>query len=354
MATEIPTNSSNCFESSSFNLSHCSHVILPQIVFDICLWSTFTIGVPANISIIYLIVTVKQLRNISNLILSIICIADLASFLVIVPVQLHPSLLHTGLFLNNAIIASQVFICSISILSLTALSYDRHNAVTRPLTAKQTLKANVITILFIIVLSCLVAFPFLFYLRRDGPCDFHILHLKFIIPMTFVLLYVLPLTAISLFYVRMACKLSSSRKTVQESLKRNKRIKQQRNRVAMTVLCLVVLFAICWAPFYIDLFYFISSDGSSVCASSFQMFIRNWKTVFLLANPFFDPLSIYMLGSKYRWHLRHTFLGRKICGVFSRDDGRHPSDSVTDTQMKSMPTGTSTYFKPLYNTKDTE
>lgn len=321
-----------------------------MVAYQICLCIFIAVGVPANLSIIYLILTVKQLRNLSNAILCLVCIADLATLLTMVPWQLFPIIQIVQLW--NPIITIQIFVCALSIFSLTMLSYDRHIAVIKPLDAHQTLKSNSIKITLIVILSFFAAFPFFFYVRFDDDHELIDGHLYYIIPVTFLLLYVLPLFTISVLYVRMARKLTYNKSSVQESIKSNKKVGKQRNRVAMIVLSLVIIFAICWLPFFLDLLIFLFSDDGS--CTPFQVFVHDWKTLFLLANPMLDPLSIYILGSRYRWYISQTCCFRRLCGIFCQESKNNPLESSTASQMKSMPTRTSAYFKPLYNTTERE
>ncbi|KAJ8028244.1 Neuromedin-B receptor [Holothuria leucospilota] len=303
------------------------------------LYIIFIVGVPANVSIIFLVLTVKQLRNLSNLILCLICTGDFLMIAVIVPYELSLVGHNENMVILSLHLGFIFFICGLSIFSLVMLSYDRHKAVTSPLQAEQTFMSNAIKVSVIVVLSVLVAVPNYFYFIQDSDGNFFVGHWNVLVPGTFAILYVFPLLSIAILYTRMAITLSLHRKRVGESIKRNSKIGQQRNRTAIIVVCLVALFAICWFPFFYVLLCFTFNPGTY---HGFQSFCDDWKVIFFLMNSVFDPISIYVLGSRYRHHLVQIYpfrIIRKACCKTRKE-------SATESTMQSMLTSAGSYYRP--------
>lgn len=132
------------------------------VILSIMYISVSLVAVFGNLMVFYIVLISKRMRNVTNLFIANLALADILIGSLAIPFQFIAALLQRWLlptFLCPICPTVQVISLNVSIFTLTAISIDRHRAITKPLASKLTkFKANIIIIL-IWCFSLLLALP---------------------------------------------------------------------------------------------------------------------------------------------------------------------------------------------------
>ena len=294
--------------------------IVGPVIFSILM----TIGVLGNGSLIYIVLTIKCMRNVPNILIVSLSIADLMLLLMSAPFV--TVLFVTDGYPFNTLVCKgneylQTFSVGVSVFTLTALSGDRYIAIVYPLSkhkGKPTLKI-IVTVTIIWILSALLAIPDAVSYHIETQPGFDTTFIDTCQPFPrewekwypqahsmfrFVTLFAIPLLIIGVFYCLMARILvKSSRQipcesTVSSAMNQSQQRQiEARIKVAKVVLSFVILFIICWLPRHIYLLWFHWSEGD------FTLFWYVFKTVGYCLTYVYacvNPYALYFLSSHFR------------------------------------------------------
>ena len=113
--------------------------------------SVILIAIFGNLMVFYIVLVSKRMRNVTNLFIANLALADILIGSLSIPFQFIAALLQRWLlptFLCPICPTVQTISLNVSIFTLTAIAVDRHRAITKPLANKLSkLKANIIIIL---------------------------------------------------------------------------------------------------------------------------------------------------------------------------------------------------------------
>ncbi|XP_071846681.1 gastrin-releasing peptide receptor-like [Apostichopus japonicus] len=269
-----------------------------QTIYIIVLVAILVFGVIANTAVLSLVAFVQELRNPSNVFISMLCGSNILMLVTILPFELAE---HDSFKVAKGLAGFKhymlLFFCSISILSLVMLSFERWCAVVRPIWP------NVVRIgwkvAIVLILGVLLPLPHAFTFVAEPNYQYFQYFLNYY---TLVVLYAVPLVIICCMYISVAKKLCMQSKLIKESMERNPKARVQRNRVALVVMALVVSFAVCWLPFHLSVFFDMFQEH--FCApGQHTVFMVRWRVCFYMLNTCCDPMSIFLLGSRFRRHL---------------------------------------------------
>lgn len=121
------------------------------VLLSVLYTSVSLIAVFGNLMVFYIVLISKRMRNVTNLFIANLALADILIGALSIPMQFISALLQRWFlpeFLCPVCPAVQVISLNVSIFTLTAIAIDRHRAITKPLANKLTkFKANIIIIL---------------------------------------------------------------------------------------------------------------------------------------------------------------------------------------------------------------
>lgn len=270
----------------------------------------FIVGLVANTWVTVLITFVRELRNACNVFILVLCASNNVFLLIFIPFEIFQPDFHLNSLLFSRLIQYILHLfCSVSIMSLLMMSFDRWRAVVRPMDIKSHKgKTTALKVVAVLILAAILVLPtgFVHVVREDELCNttYVAMDLDMLGGVTFycmVLLYICPLCLISFLYLSMAKKLLTQGKTIRESLRHHVKPRAQRSRVAWVVVGLVVSFAVCWFPYYLLLIIYVTDDA--FYERPMYYLLLNWRPLISLLNTCIDPLSIFLLGSRFRKHL---------------------------------------------------
>ncbi|NWQ76888.1 NMUR2 protein, partial [Columbina picui] len=250
-----------------------SHLFLPMaLVYTLI----FVVGVVGNFLVCLVILKHRNMKTPTNYYLFSLAISDLLVLLFGMPLEVYemwsnyPFLFGpVGCYFKTALFET---VCFASILSVTTVSVERYIAVLHPFRAKlkSTRKRALRTIVVLWVLSVLFALPntgthgiMLQYfpngtLVPDSATCTVVMPMwiyNCIVQITSFLFYVLPMGVISVLYYLMGLRLKGDKSLEVEEVAVNVQ-RPSRKSVTKMLFVLVMVFAICWAPFHIDRLFF--------------------------------------------------------------------------------------------------
>ncbi|XP_066469034.1 neuromedin-U receptor 2 [Tiliqua scincoides] len=313
-----------------------SHLFLPMTwVYALI----FIVGVPGNLLVCLVILKHRNMRIPINYYLFSLAVSDLLVLLFGMPFEVYemwsnyPFLFGlVGCYFKTALFET---VCFASILSVTTVSAERYVAILHPFQAKMksTRRRALRTIIALWLLSVLFSLPntsihgivlqyFPNHTEVPGSATCTVVKpmwiYNWIIQLTSLLFYVLPVSVISVLYCLMGLKLKRDRALVADKMGVNIQ-KASGKSITKMLFTLVIIFAICWAPFHADrLFYSFVVNWTEPLANTFNL-LHVVSGVFFYLSSAVNPIIYNLLSRRFRmaflsvlspqykyWHPRHT------------------------------------------------
>ncbi|KAM6357453.1 neuromedin-U receptor 2 [Alca torda] len=294
-----------------------SHLFLPMaLVYTLI----FVVGVVGNFLVCLVILKHRNMKTPTNYYLFSLAISDLLVLLFGMPLEVYemwsnyPFLFGpVGCYFKTALFET---VCFASILSVTTVSVERYIAVLHPFRAKleSTRKRALRTIVVLWVLSVLFALPntgthgiMLQYFPNGTPVPgsatctvvMPMWIYNCIVQITSFLFYVLPMGVISVLYYLMGLRLKGDKSLEAEEMAVNVQ-RPSRKSVTKMLFVLVMVFAICWAPFHIDrLFFSFVVEWTEPLANIFNL-IHVVSGVFFYLSSAVNPIIYNLLSQRFR------------------------------------------------------
>lgn len=221
-------------------------------------------GVVGNGTLIYSVLMNKDMRSVPNVLIANVAVGDLLVLSFSVPLTVL-SYIQDDFPLGATMCKVQAFIPivseGVSVFTFTALSFDRYNAIVRPIQRRRSpvvRRTCVVAVCIWVVAVCLgipsMFLAFLSYEMKPYVLCFILPHFTLQARIHEVtrclLMYVIPLTIITCYYCLIAIQLfQSSRDMPGEGHQESKQARARR-RLAKAVLVLVFIFGICWFPHF--------------------------------------------------------------------------------------------------------
>ncbi|XP_034049780.1 somatostatin receptor type 2 [Thalassophryne amazonica] len=190
-----------------------------------------------------------------------------------------------------------------SVFCLTVMSIDRYMALAEPFQCAQwrTPRCAKVVSAFLWLFSFITILPMaLYFSTNQGLCTIDLVSDAWwlgILSYTFVLGFVLPFTVMTASYTALLLTLKTRRLEGMTPNCESQRLEQQ---VTKMVVALVVVFAMCWLPFYTFNFFSLCQTGLV------QNFTRAFEFVVLLSYSWScaNPILYTCLSDTFRRHFR--------------------------------------------------
>ncbi|KFQ23043.1 Neuromedin-U receptor 2 [Mesitornis unicolor] len=321
-----------------------SHLFLPvALVYTLI----FVVGVVGNSLVCLVILKHRNMKTPTNYYLFSLAISDLLLLLFGMPLEVYemwsnyPFLFGPiGCYFKTALFET---VCFASILTVTTVSVERYIAVLHPFRAKleSTRKRALRTIVVLWVLSVLFALPntgthgiMLQYFPNGtlvpGSATCTVVMPMWIynciVQITSFLFYVLPMGLISVLYYLMGLRLKGDKSLEAEEMAVNVQ-RPSRKSVTKMLFVLVIVFAICWAPFHVDrLFFSFVVEWTEPLANIFNL-IHVVSGVFFYLSSAVNPIIYNLLSQRFRM----AFLG-VISPYCKHWASKHPTSKTSAQQ----------------------
>ncbi|CAI9170722.1 unnamed protein product [Rangifer tarandus platyrhynchus] len=294
-----------------------SHLFLPVTAVYALI---FVVGVVGNLLVCLVILRHQTMKTPTNYYLFSLAVSDLLVLLLGMPLEVYemwrnyPFLFGpVGCYFKTALFET---VCFASILSVTTVSVERYVAVLHPFRAKlKSTRRRALRILGIVWgLSVLFSlpntsihgiklhyFPNGSFIPGSATCTVikPMWIYNFIIQVTSFLFYILPMMVISVLYYLMGLKLKKDQHLEADKVTANIQ-RPSRKSVTKMLFVLVLVFAICWAPFHIDrLFFSFVEEWTEPLAAVFNL-IHVVSGVFFYLSSAVNPIIYNLLSHRFQ------------------------------------------------------
>ncbi|EFX84318.1 putative allatostatin B receptor, partial [Daphnia pulex] len=306
----------------------------------------FVSGVVGNGSLMFIICRYKSMRNLPNLFVFNLALGDLFILLFAVP---FTSSIYTfdlwpfGELVCKASEFAKDTSVSVSVFTLTALSFDRYNVIVNPVqsyVAGPKLKRRIIFTLAAIWLASLgLASPSAVFSRLIAvkllqtwnsstvllvrfcypfPGKFGVdIHSKSVIVGRVLIQYLIPLAIIGTFYTITTRNLLRKYKFLTYLANNNR---ESRRKVAVMVQCFVGLFAVCFLPIHVYSLWFHFDPRSKTRYNQYWHSFRIFGFVLAYINSCINPIALYFISTNFRKHFKRLlFCGWGISDSITSD-----------------------------------
>nr|QBE90574.1 kisspeptin receptor [Apostichopus japonicus] len=215
------------------------------------------IGVAGNSLVIYVIIRHGQMKTVTNYYIVNLAITDISFLLFCAPFTatlFYPSPWLFGAFLCKFVFMMMQVTATATCLTLAAMSVDRYKAIVRPLQSLRSRTTNLALSVSIAIwtASLVSSIPAILYFNLDDDviCVEYWPSWRMAYGLYgAIVLYLIPLTVISVCYALMLHKLW--RRVVPGDVYNDQQNLRHKRRTTKMVLVVVLTFAICWLPVHV-------------------------------------------------------------------------------------------------------
>ncbi|KAL0832963.1 hypothetical protein ABMA28_001097 [Loxostege sticticalis] len=294
----------------------------------VCLFAAMlAVAIGGNAIVIWIVTAHRRMRTVTNYFLVNLSFADLMmaslNCLFNFIYMLHSDWVfgvrycQLSNFIANVTVAASVF-------TLTGISFDRYQAIVRPMRPRMSKTCSLIMIAAIWVSGMLLAIPCLLYSTTkeyrskgtlktacllswpDGLPD--VSYMDFVYQVLFfVVTYAVPMLGMTFFYSAMGKVLWGSRSIGELTQRQVDSIRSKRKVVKMFIL-VIVIFGICWLPYHS---YFIYTHfNPSILYMKYVQHVYLGFYWLAMANAMVNPIIYYWMNAKFRAYFRTAILCR--------------------------------------------
>ncbi|XP_077977622.1 neuromedin-B receptor-like [Glandiceps talaboti] len=365
--TDVYTNAVNESNITDYQYIPPSPYLGPEaVIIPIIFAMIFFIGVIGNGTLVRIVLMNRNMRSVPNIFITSLALGDLLLLLVFVPFNAITYMTTSWplgeiscKIMNSVRTAST----GVSVFTLTALSADRYNAIVNPISQKASNKMRRTYVVSICIwfVSMLLGIPTLMYGTLfeyeygDGTVAYFCQEiplymtnvLKIHTASTFVVLYLVPLSIISIYYTHIAVKLMRSSKGIPgEHIRHDRKRVRDRKRLAKVILVFVLIFLVCWLPYHVFYMMLFFSEDISYMQTYGMMFFKSLGTVLAYSNSCVNPLALYFLSNTFKAYYNKYILcclkQKKQAQVFGKRYYRQtsvrysPSRTVSRTTQQTV------------------
>ncbi|KAG8189385.1 hypothetical protein JTE90_021887 [Oedothorax gibbosus] len=289
----------------------------------------FFVGLLGNGTLVLIFVRNRFMRSIPNTYIMSLAIGD---FLVIVGTVPFISLIYTfdswpyGTFMCKLSEFLKDLSSGVTVFTLTLLSIDRYIAIVKPLHkltghGGKTFTIFLVGIVWLVAISIAIPGAHFSYLWEVPLYPNHVIYVCYPFPesmkpwyprtmvlVKFFVLYAVPLSLIAIFYALMARHLFSASKDSFGNQDGQVQKRKGRTKVAKIVLIFVVLFAVCFFPSHVFMFWFYFHPNA---IDNYTPFWHTWKIMgYMLTffNSCLNPIALYFISGVFRLQYRKYLL----------------------------------------------
>ena len=319
--------------------SKVDHFLVPQLVSFVVI---ITITIVGNFLICCIELKRKSNKSSGFFIINL-ALSDLAVGFVSIPLDIAKHLTNGWPFFRfmcKVVYPLQTVLMAVSVITLLCMSIERYRAVLTPFKAKPSGKFIVRVIISVWIMNILLVTPYTLVLRmKDGNCiedwpsqD----HVKIYTASVFSLLYLLPLTLITICYTKIGLYLNkeaqrwrSMSKYYGKSIRQVRRLSNVRHRQNIRIIkvfvAAVMAFAFCQLPTHVIWLWHDFGSGSKW---KYLYDVLPFCHILTYLNSAIDPFIFGSLNARF---FRKTFRS-----IFSRFNGKKKHQKKRKT-LKALP-----------------
>lgn len=240
--------------------------------FLIMAYSTMlAVGLVGNTCLVLVILRQKEMHNVTNIFIANLSCSDILMCLICLPTTIIYTLMDRwilGLVLCKLTSFVQCLSITVSIYTLVLITLERHQLIIHPTGWKPMLGHSYLAVAVTWIMGCFTSVPFFSFTILDdltihnvsyptNPSDAHLVcieewpsegnRLAYTTSML-VFQYCLPLTLISVCYLRIFLRLNHRKDIIERTQDARQRNAKHSKRISAMLASIVALFALCWLP----------------------------------------------------------------------------------------------------------
>ena len=273
-------------------------------------------GITGNTLVCLVVSRQQRLRTSTNFYIMNLALADLAVTILCIPfdvaVQENGYIWPFGEFLCHLIYPVMTMCTFASVGTLTAIAYNRYMAILRPMRVQAGRKRAKINIAIIWVASLTFVLPYVTVLtKRNSRCEetWSKLYKRIYTVFIFAFQYVIPLSIISLAYVRIGLQLRRNQRNLTPAHRVQDRDVE---KVVRMMVIVVLIFAVCMLPNHI---LWLLSDFTDDFTSGRK--VLGWGEILIYANSCTNPIVYSICIEEFRSAFKAYIT--KCCRVTEED-----------------------------------
>lgn len=340
---DLPIPYSNLSTDPKEDLRNSTDLVEVQIIIICAYCAIILLGLLGNSLVIHVVIKFKSMRTVTNFFIANLAVADLLVNTLCLPFTLVYTLLgewKLGSVLCHLVPYAQGLAVQVSIVTLTVIALDRHRCIVYHLESKISKRISFLIMGVVWVGSALLASPLAIFREyfslelnhnfkmvvcaeawpKEGQINYGTVYSISML----LIQYVLPLVIISYAYTRIWCKL----KNHVSPGAGNDHYHQRRRKTTKMLVCVVVVFAVCWLPFHV--FQLVSDIDSKVLDLNEYKLIYTLFHVIAMCSTFTNPFLYGWMNNNYRT----AFLTAFRCE--QRLDSVHPKVSPALKVKKTL------------------
>ncbi|XP_038641443.1 prolactin-releasing peptide receptor-like [Scyliorhinus canicula] len=282
------------------------------------------VGIVGNYLLLYVICKTKKMHNVTNFFIGNLAFSDMLMCATCVPFTLayafHPGGWIFGTFMCYFVFLMQPVTVYVSVFTLTAIAVDRYYATVHPLKKRISIGTCMYILAGVWLMSCAVAAPALAHtyhveFKDQGQIiceEFWIEkakeHLAYAYT-TLIVTYILPLSAVSLSYLRITLKLKNRvvPGNVTHSQERWEKVK--RKKIFRLLVLVVAAFGACWMPLHV--FNILRDIDINLINKDYFNLIQLLCHFLAMTSACCNPFLYAWLHDRFRAELKKMFACKK-------------------------------------------
>lgn len=240
--------------------------------FLIMAYSTMlAVGLVGNSCLVLVILRQKEMHNVTNIFIANLSSSDILMCVICLPSTITYTLMDRwilGLALCKLTPFVQCLSITVSIYTLVLITLERHQLIIHPTGWKPVLGHSYLAVAVTWIMGCFVSLPFFSFTYLEdltahnltmptNPADDHLVCMEkwpsegnrlAYTTSILVFQYCLPLSLISICYLRIFLRLSQRRDIIERTQDARQRNAKHSRRINVMLASIVALFALCWLP----------------------------------------------------------------------------------------------------------
>uniref|UniRef100_A0A8C9R8P0 Neuromedin U receptor 3 n=1 Tax=Scleropages formosus TaxID=113540 RepID=A0A8C9R8P0_SCLFO len=301
----------------------------------------FMVGLAGNLLTCAVIAKHRKMQTPTNFYLFSLAVSDLLVLIFGMPLETYELWQNYPFPFGEGGCYFKIFlfetVCFASVLNVTALSVERYIAVVHPLKTRYAMTnkhaCRVITSVWTISLVCAIpntSLHGIFYLylpekvAESATCILlkPLWIYRLVIQITTVLFYFVPMAVISVLYLVICRRLGREKKLPEAKVDKNCNSgsswkihleSNRRRQVTKMLTVVVIVFAICWAPFHLDRLLWSSITQWTDTMHTVYQYVHILSGALFYLSSAVNPIIYSLLSSRFREHF-HELMCRKTKG----------------------------------------
>ncbi|KAL7870135.1 hypothetical protein AOLI_G00141230 [Acnodon oligacanthus] len=323
-------------------------VVITFMYFVVC-----AVGLCGNALVMYVILRYAKMKTVTNIYILNLAVADVLCMLSLPFIAIQLALLHWpfGAAICRIVLTMDSLNQFTSIFFLTVMSIDRYLAVVHPIKSTKWRKPRVAKMISLAMwgVSLLVNLPIMIFSGLNTnkneartctmlwPEPKNTYYTAFIF-YTFFLGFFLPLIVICLCYLLIVIKVKTSGMRVSSSKR-----KRSERKVTRMVSIVVVVFVLCWLPFYM---FNVAAVTGTLIPTPVLKSTFDFVVVLGYANSCANPILYAFLSDNFKKSFQNVLCLKRVGGLdeIERSDSRQDrtrmvTDVMTETHNAALLNG---------------